>query len=477
MPISASSTPATTIMPDDRIWPERAGSMTPLLRERAAAIEAQRELTADVLDALHERELFRLTLPAHAGGYELPVPVLAAVTEIIAGADASTAWCLGQAFGCAMSAAFMDEDAAREVFGPPDAVLAWGAGAQGTAVATDGGYRVTGTWKFASGAKHATWLGGHCMVYEADGNPRLGANGVHANRTALFPREQAAIADDWYVMGLRGTRSEGYTVEDLFVESRLTLDRETPAECRLDSTLYIFPTTNVYASVFSGVALGIARAMLDDLVGLARKKSQRGARTSMRDSAVVHTRLAELEAQLRGRARLPARDDSRGLGRGGGLPRAHDGAARPHPARDHVRHQSGDRGLRAGLPPRGRDCDIRGPCLRTQVPRCARGLAASPGAPHELRDGGPPHARPRHRDDLHVTVEACFAPGSGGRGTVSARKLLVHRVWRFPCARIFDAIMLLCALHSMAQRRLECAAKESRHTQPKPRTERLRDDR
>ena len=49
------------------------------------------------------------------------------MTEIIAGADASTAWCLGQAFGCAMSAAFLDEDAAREVFGPADAVLAWGA--------------------------------------------------------------------------------------------------------------------------------------------------------------------------------------------------------------------------------------------------------------------------------------------------------------------------------------------------------------
>ena len=284
--------------------------MTPLLHGRTAAIEAERELTADVLDALHERELFRLTLPALVGGYELPILVLASVTEIIAGADASTAWCLGQAFGCAMSAAFLDEDPAREVFGAADAVLAWGAGAQGKAVATDGGYRVTGTWKFASGAKHATWLGGHCKVYESDGSPRLDANGVHARRTALFPREQASIADDWYVMGLRGTRSEGYTVEDLFVESRLTLDRETPEECRIDSTLYIFPTTNVYASVFSGVALGIARAMLDDLVALARKKSQRGARTSMRESAVIHTRLAELEARL-GAARAYQRETIR----------------------------------------------------------------------------------------------------------------------------------------------------------------------
>ena len=286
--------------------------MTPLLRERAAAIEAGRELTADVLDALHERELFRLSLPARVGGYELPVPLLAEVTEIIAGADASTAWCLGQAFGCAMSAAFLDEDAAREVFGPADAVLAWGAGPQGRAVATDGGYVVNGTWKFASGAKHATWLGGHCKVYEADGSPRLGAHGVHALRTAVFPRDRAVIADDWYVMGLRGTRSEGYTVENLFVESRLTLDRDTPAECRLDSTLYVFPTTNVYASVFSGVALGIARAMLDDLLALARTKSQRGARTSMRESAVVHTRLAELEARL-GAARAFQRETIRGV--------------------------------------------------------------------------------------------------------------------------------------------------------------------
>ena len=297
----------TTIMPDLRLWPDRARSVTPLLRERAPAIEAERELTADVLEALHERELFRLTLPAYMGGYELPIPVLASVTEIIAGADASTAWCLGQALGCAMSAAFLDQGAAREVFGAANSVLAWGAGPQGTALAADGGYVVNGTWRFASGAKHATWLGGHCKVYEADGTARLNAGGGHVLRTALFRRERASIADDWYVMGLRGTRSEGYTVEELFVETRLTLDRETPEECRLDATLYKFPTTNVYASVFSGVALGIARAMLDDLVALADAKSQRGALTSMRESPVIHTRLAELEAQL-GAARAYQRE-------------------------------------------------------------------------------------------------------------------------------------------------------------------------
>ncbi|MBT3260413.1 MAG: acyl-CoA dehydrogenase, partial [Deltaproteobacteria bacterium] len=178
------------------------------------------------------------------------MPQLAQAAEIIACADASSAWCLGQALGCAMTAAFMDEEPAREVFDPADAVLAWGAGVQGNLTATEGGYLVSGTWRFASGSHNATWLGGHSKVFEADGSPRLaagsGPGGRQANRTALFPRAKAAMADDWHVMGLRGTRSEAYTVEDLFIPEGLTSDRETEAELRVETTLFRFPTTAVY---------------------------------------------------------------------------------------------------------------------------------------------------------------------------------------------------------------------------------------
>ena len=285
-------------VPSAQAHVERARALIPAVAAAADRIEAERELPPEVLEGMYEAQLFRLTLPRFLGGAELPIALLAQVTEAIATADASAAWCLGQAFGCAMSAAFLDEGPARQVFGPRNAVLAWGAGTEGTAVATDGGYRISGRWRFASGGKHATWLGGHCRVCDADGSPRLRADGVQANRTALFPRADASIADDWYVLGLRGTRSEGYSVEDLFVQEAFTLDRETPEECRIDTTLYRFSTTNVYASVFSGVALGIARAMLNDLLELAGHKHPRGARSSMRESPVVQTRLAELEARL-----------------------------------------------------------------------------------------------------------------------------------------------------------------------------------
>jgi indole-3-acetate monooxygenase len=273
----------------------RVATVAPVLKQALTTIDAERKLPADVLDALHSEGLFRLSLTAKLNGDELAPYQLAEVTEAVAAIDASTAWCLGQGFGCAMSAAFLGDDAATQVFGPRDAVLAWGAGVQGTATLTDGGYQVSGTWRFASGGKHATWLGAHCKLVSADGAPVLDSDGRPRNRTALIPRSHAQMADDWHVLGLRGTRSEGYTFTDEFVPQALTLDREDLSSCRSEAPLYMFPTTNVYATVFSGVALGVARGALDDLLALAMHKRQRGARSSMRDSAVFQTRIAELE--------------------------------------------------------------------------------------------------------------------------------------------------------------------------------------
>ncbi|MEM7405060.1 MAG: acyl-CoA dehydrogenase family protein [Pseudomonadota bacterium] len=276
---------------------DRARALAADIAQAGDAIEAGRALTDDLLAALHRARLFRLTLPRWLSGEELSPPELAQVTECVAAADASTAWCLGQAFGCGMSAAFMHRDAAAEVFGPDHAVLAWGAGAQGQAVPVSGGYRVTGEWKFASGSYHATWIGAHCKVVDEHGAAVLGKSGKPQLTTALFRREQVAMLDDWHVMGLRGTRSEGYRIDGLFVDEVLTLDRETLESRQYDAPLYRFPTTNVYAGSFSGVALGVARGALDDLRALATHKTARGARSSLRDSPVFQTELAELEAQ------------------------------------------------------------------------------------------------------------------------------------------------------------------------------------
>ena len=272
--------------------------ITPIIKAAHQEIDAQRCLTDDLLGELHNLGLFRLSLPRNLNGGELSPYQLSQVAEVLAQADASVGWCFGQGSGCAMSAAFLEPKISKKVFGPKNAVLAWGAGIAGKAVRCDGGYRITGTWQFASGSGHATWLGGHSMVFDSNDVPVLKADGTQADRTALFPKPLAILHDDWNVIGLKGTRSESYTVKELFVPEELTLDRENQDECRSKAPLYIFPTTLVYASCFSGVALGIARGAVDDLIDIARTKTQRSARSSMRESPVFQTQVAQLEAQL-----------------------------------------------------------------------------------------------------------------------------------------------------------------------------------
>lgn len=300
-------------MPADVV--ARARALRPLLEAAAPRIEQARALTPEVLEALHEAQLFRLALPRSVGGLEADLPTIVQAIEAVAQGDASAAWCLGQAAGCALAAAHLEPAAAREIFGPREAVLAWGAGAQGRAIPVEGGFRVTGSWMFASGSRHATWIGGHCNVVEPDGGVR-----PHP-RTMLFPRASARIVDNWRVIGLRGTGSDSYSVEDLFVPAEHAFERDTGRERREPGPLYLFATSGVYAPCFAAVALGIARSLLDDLIRMAHAKTPRGLGKTMRESESTQMLLGQAEAKL-GAARaflLRAVDEAWGAAERGDL--------------------------------------------------------------------------------------------------------------------------------------------------------------
>jgi indole-3-acetate monooxygenase len=186
------------------------------------------------------------------------------------------------------------------IFSPANAVLAWGAGIQGKAIECDGGYRVTGKWSFSSGSRHATVLGGHSFVYEADGVTQcFHPDGRKVDRTAIFERAKATVYDVWDVMGLRGTGSDTFEVNDLFVPWDETVDREDQAAVTDPSPIYRIPTSLVYAVGFSSLQVGIARAMLEELRGLAMDKRPRGAASVLRESPVFQGQLARFEAKLR----------------------------------------------------------------------------------------------------------------------------------------------------------------------------------
>jgi alkylation response protein AidB-like acyl-CoA dehydrogenase len=277
----------------------RAKAVQPLVAAAANEIEQTRRLPPALLDQLHDQRLFRLLLPRSSQGIETDPLTFFRVMETIAQADASTAWCLSQAGGCAMAAAYLDLPVAHAVFGDPRAVLAWGPGPKVKAVECEGGYRVTGVWSFASGGRHATWLGAHCPVYAADGSPKRDANGAQIERTMLVRTEDVTWTDIWNTVGLRGTASDQFTLNDLFVRADHSITREFDRERREDGPLYRMGSGTCYQVGFAGVACGIARGALDNFVDVARNKVPRGAKSALRDNAVVQSGLAQAEVHLR----------------------------------------------------------------------------------------------------------------------------------------------------------------------------------
>ena len=266
----------------------------------ADEIERRRELPEAIVEALVDRGLFRLLLPRMLGGAELRPAVYVEVIEEIAKHDASVAWCLGQACGCTMTSAYLDPEVAHEIFGGKRGIVAWGPPGPAEARAVPGGYRLTGTWSFASGSHHATWLGAHVAILDPNGALQLRPDGSPVMRTLLFPKARATFTDIWHVIGLRGTGSDSYTVSDLFVPENHTVLRETAAKPRQPGLLYAFSSSNIYASGFAGVALGIARSALDAFVELARDKIPRGAKRTLRDNNVIQAQVSQSEARLSG---------------------------------------------------------------------------------------------------------------------------------------------------------------------------------
>src|SRR5215211_2799517 len=276
---------------------ERAKALAPLIVREADEIERTRRLTPEVTQALIENGLYRALLPQSFGGAEAPLETFMQMQEEVAKADASTAWCLGQCSVCAMTAAYLDPDAANEIFNVAPGILAWGA-INHEVQAVPGGYKATGRWDFASGSRQASWLGAHVRVIEADGTPRRKPDGSPEIRTILFPVASATLYDVWDVIGLRGTGTDSYSVDNLFIPEKFAALRDEPSALREKGPLYKIPTNTIYSMGFAATSLGVARAQLDAAIDLSRKKTPQGL-SAMKENSAVQGLIGLTEAKLR----------------------------------------------------------------------------------------------------------------------------------------------------------------------------------
>ncbi len=276
-------------MPSIHPQVQKARDLYPMIAAASPAHDEQRQLAGPVVEALMTGGFFCMLKTKDVGGLEIRPSIFAQVTEALAAADGSAAWVVCQSNGCSTASAYLEADVAKAIFGRPDGILAWGPpSASATAQPVDGGYRITGTWRFLSGSQNASWLGAHIRIAE-----------TKETKTFLFPKSSTTFRDIWRTLGLRGTASNEYSAQDLFIPHDRTIYRDDPRDRRSDSPLYRFTSNQLYSIGFGGVALGIARGTMDAFLALPKDKTRRGTAKPMVENNVVQSHVAQCEARWR----------------------------------------------------------------------------------------------------------------------------------------------------------------------------------
>ena len=277
---------------------EHALRIAPSLAERSVDIERERRVPQTVADELAGHGMFRMLVPRALRGHEAHPSVMVCVLSALATGDAACGWHVMTGATNGLLSAYLEREAAAAIWGEDPRVITAGVFAPaGRATPTDGGYRLTGRWPFASGCENASWLMGGALVMTEAG-PRMLDDGTPEIRSFLFPAAQAKILDTWDVAGLNGTGSHHYEVDDIEVPAALTccLLSDTPRE---EGALYRFPAFGLLAAGVAAVALGIARAAIDAYSALARTKKAFGGHKLLSEQEYAQREVAQAEGALR----------------------------------------------------------------------------------------------------------------------------------------------------------------------------------
>ena len=299
---------------------DRVRAIVPLVASRARDAERERKPDDDVIDALKASGVFRSFVPKQFGGYEIGLDLFVDIGVAVAEACPSTGWITTFYMEHNWLLGFFCDDLQADIFGKQPYILAPGSvnPLAGQAVPKNGGYELSGHWKFATGIVHADWVLLSAMV-PAEDKPM--------QRMCLVRPSEVEVRDTWHVDGMIATGSRDIVVDKLFVPER-NLSLPTPPAVGAGDKAYLarLPVPPFLSLTAAIPALGAARRavqlyrkLIGERVLFATQKvqSQRAAAQIRLATAIADVRAAEIvlraaansiERHARGVTRLTAVD-------------------------------------------------------------------------------------------------------------------------------------------------------------------------
>ena len=234
--------------------------VVPLIAEQAPACNAQGYMSAELGEALRAAGAYRVGFSKRRNGPEMTLAEQTRMVETVARADASVAWNVTVLAATGFYACRLGDEAFAELYPSLDLPTCGSFHPKGVARQVDGGYRVSGEWKFGSAIRSAHHIVAGVEVVGRDGEPVHKPDGSRLTLGVWLPTELVTLRDDWHVIGLAGSGSQGYAVTDAFVPEHHSFDRFFAPDPAADPLV-----KHVDLPFFSmvGIALGIAAHALE----------------------------------------------------------------------------------------------------------------------------------------------------------------------------------------------------------------------
>jgi 3-hydroxy-9,10-secoandrosta-1,3,5(10)-triene-9,17-dione monooxygenase len=289
MPVLARQDAAEKIPTTDEII-ARARAMISTLMKRAPDGERERRLPKETIAEMQAAGLFKVLQPKRWGGYEMDMGTYYEVQMALGEGDMSVAWVYGVVGIHPWFVALLDERAEQEIWGQDNTTLICSSlMPTGVAKPVDGGFRLSGRWKYASGSDHCAWafLGG---IVEGRPDDR---------RIFVIPRKDYEIIDTWHVPGLKGTGSNDIEIKDVFVPEYRTQKYADsfrgfgPGQALNTGNLYKLPFGQVFFRGVSTGAIGALKGMLDAYLEYGKRRIQRGSGAAASEDMTVQITCAE----------------------------------------------------------------------------------------------------------------------------------------------------------------------------------------
>ena len=246
----------------------RVAVLAPMVARLAPDIEQARRLPAELVSALRSARIYGMLVPQRYGGLELDAPSGLRVIAALSKLDGSVGWNAMIGHIGALMPFLASPALCEQVYQDgKDHIIAGSGQPLGKAERVPGGWRVTGSWPFASGCQNAEWIGGNCVMMEG-GSPIDDADRPGPMiRACLMPAEHWEIQDTWYTSGLRGTGSHHVALTDVFVPDQNIFEFPFGRSFAPDPIFGKFVEVLVLAH--AAHAVGTAEGAIADLVQLA----------------------------------------------------------------------------------------------------------------------------------------------------------------------------------------------------------------